>query len=86
MAIILKSEKEIATMRQAGRIVGEILEVLSAKVAPGMKTKELDDIAGTDAEAVKKTVISINNFRIKTSEIENDCWDLTDMISCLECV
>ncbi len=32
-------------MRQAGRIVGEILEVLSAKVAPGMKTKELDKIA-----------------------------------------
>ncbi len=45
MSIILKSEEEIATMRQAGRIVATVLEVLKAKVKPGMRTEELDVIA-----------------------------------------
>ncbi len=38
-------------MRQAGRIVGTVLDTLSRRVKPGMKTKELDLIA---AEAVEK--------------------------------
>lgn len=45
MAIEIKTEKEIAVMRQAGRIVAEILKILSEQIRPGMKTKELDDIA-----------------------------------------
>ena len=45
MGIIIKSEEEIAIMRQAGRIVGEILKIVSEKIMPGMKTKELDKIA-----------------------------------------
>jgi methionyl aminopeptidase len=45
MSIIIKSEREIAIMRQAGRIVAEVLEVLREKVTAGMKTKELDKIA-----------------------------------------
>ncbi len=32
-------------MRRAGRIVGEILEILSKQVKPGMKTRELNTIA-----------------------------------------
>jgi len=32
-------------MRQAGRIVAEILKIISEKIVPGMKTKELDNIA-----------------------------------------
>ncbi len=32
-------------MRRAGRIVGEILEILIQQVKPGMKTRELDSIA-----------------------------------------
>lgn len=51
MSIIIKSEREIALMRQAGRIVGSVLGILSRKVKPGMKTKELDLIA---AQAVEK--------------------------------
>jgi len=50
MSIIIKSAEEITTMRQAGRIVGEILEILSRQVRPGMKTKELDSIAETELE------------------------------------
>ena len=45
MGIIIKSDEEIAAMRQAGRIVADILEILSEQVKPGMKTKELDIIA-----------------------------------------
>jgi len=45
MGIIVKSDEEIATMRQAGRIVADILEILVGQVRPGMKTKELDIIA-----------------------------------------
>ncbi len=45
MGIEIKSEKEIAVMRQAGKIVAEILRILTKQVKPGMKTKELDIIA-----------------------------------------
>jgi methionyl aminopeptidase len=45
MAIEIKSEKEIAAMRRAGRITAEILKTLADHVTPGMKTKELDTIA-----------------------------------------
>jgi methionyl aminopeptidase len=45
MGIELKSEKEIATMRQAGKVVAEVLKILAAQIKPGMKTKEMDNIA-----------------------------------------
>jgi methionyl aminopeptidase len=50
MGIIIKSDREIDIMRQAGRIVATILEILIKQVRPGMKTKELDVIAGREAE------------------------------------
>ena len=50
MSIIIKSDREIAIMRQAGRIVATILGVLSEQVRPGMKTKELDVIAARELE------------------------------------
>jgi len=50
MSIIIKSAREIAIMRQAGRIVATILGVLSEQVRPGMKTKELDVITARELE------------------------------------
>ena len=50
MSIIIKSDKEIAIMRQAGRIVATVLEVLKRQVKPGMKTEELDAIAVKELE------------------------------------
>jgi methionyl aminopeptidase len=50
MGIIIKSDREITIMRQAGRIVATILEILSKQVRPGMKTRELDIIAGREVE------------------------------------
>mgnify|MGYP000250468652 CR=1 FL=1 len=37
-------------MRQAGKIVGTVLEILRHQVKPGMKTKELDIIAAREVE------------------------------------
>jgi methionyl aminopeptidase len=48
MSIIIKSAEEIAIMRQAGKIVATILEIMSRQVKAGMKTKELDVIAARE--------------------------------------
>ncbi len=50
MGIIIKSDREIAIMQQAGRIVATVLNLLSSKIRTGMKTKELDAIAGRELE------------------------------------
>ena len=44
MPIIIKSDDEIALMREAGRIVAEVLELLAAEVRPGLIVKTLDRI------------------------------------------
>ena len=43
--IELKSKSQLEIMRQAGQIVGKLLEVLRAAVRPGVSTLELDRIA-----------------------------------------
>jgi methionyl aminopeptidase len=43
--IVLKSSSEIALMRQAGRIVAEVLADLSGRVKPGVSLLELDAVA-----------------------------------------
>jgi len=43
--ISLKSSREIGLMREAGRIVAEVLAILSEKAVPGVTTQELDFIA-----------------------------------------
>ncbi len=48
MSIIIKSDREVAVMRQSGRIVAAVLEMLTQEIRPGMKTRELDDIAGRE--------------------------------------
>ncbi|MBA7666924.1 Methionine aminopeptidase 1 [subsurface metagenome] len=50
MSIIIKSNQEIAAMRQAGRIVAIVLEVLTRQMRPGMKTKDLDIMAAREIE------------------------------------
>lgn len=43
--IILKSDRELALMREAGRIVAETLALVEKAVAPGLTTKEINDLA-----------------------------------------
>jgi methionyl aminopeptidase len=44
VAIILKSPEEIRTMRDAGRVVGQTLQILAEAVRPGATAKQLDDL------------------------------------------
>ena len=44
MPIIIKSDEEIAIMREAGRAVAEVLEMLTEAIRPGLVLKELDSI------------------------------------------
>jgi methionyl aminopeptidase len=43
--IVCRSAAELEKMRAAGRLVGEVLTELTARVAPGVTTSTLDDIA-----------------------------------------
>ena len=48
MGIIIKTDAEIALMREAGRITATVLEILTSSVKPGMRTDELDAIAAKE--------------------------------------
>jgi methionyl aminopeptidase len=43
--IVCRSAAELERMREAGRLVGEVLTELTAAVVPGVSTAELDEIA-----------------------------------------
>lgn len=43
--IILKSEREIALMRESGRIVARALQAVREASKPGVTTAELDEVA-----------------------------------------
>ncbi len=45
IGVIIKSSQEIAIMREAGRIVAAVIDVLNREVRPGVTTRELDDVA-----------------------------------------
>jgi methionyl aminopeptidase len=47
MAVLLRSRKQIAQMREAGRLVAQTYDVLRPHIQPGVTTKELDRIAET---------------------------------------
>ena len=44
MGIIVKSPREIEIMRQAGKIVSGVLDILNKRIKPGIITEELDAI------------------------------------------
>ena len=43
--IVCRSTAELKKMREAGRLVGEVLTELAAHVAPGVTTADLDELA-----------------------------------------
>ena len=43
--IEIKSKREIELMREAGKILFEMHNRLGEKIAPGISTKELDELA-----------------------------------------
>jgi methionyl aminopeptidase len=50
MPIIIKSDDEIAIMRQAGRVVANTLQKLVAELRPGLVVKELDKVVRKEFE------------------------------------
>jgi len=48
--LILKSDKEIDTMRRAGKVVALMLDKLRKSVYPGMSTQELDVVAAAEIQ------------------------------------
>ena len=76
MGIIIKSEREIAIMRQAGKILAAVLEELKASVKPGMKTKELDEIAAREI-ARRGATPSFKGYRGFPASL---CTSLNDQI------
>jgi len=48
MSIIIKSDREIRAMREAGRVVAIVLGILSGELKAGMKTEELDAVASRE--------------------------------------
>jgi methionyl aminopeptidase len=49
--IQIKTDAEVALMREAGLVVGRTLEALRAATAPGVTTQELDDLAESTIRA-----------------------------------
>lgn len=48
VGITIKSHEELAVMRRAGRVVGQVLTLLKRSVYPGMKTWDLEVIASEE--------------------------------------
>ena len=61
--ISLKSEQELSLMRQAGRIVAEVLARIKAELVPGMTTADLEAIAGQVIVEKHGAVPSFKGYR-----------------------
>jgi methionyl aminopeptidase len=59
---IIKSAEEIALMREAGRIVAIVLQKMSEAVKPGMKTRQLDDLAEKELARWKGAKASFKGY------------------------
>ena len=53
MPIIIKSDDEIAIMREAGRIVAQTLQLLVEELRPGLVVKDLDKVVRREFEKHK---------------------------------
>jgi methionyl aminopeptidase len=74
--VIIKSDEEVAIMRQCGRILAGILDKLRAEVRPGIKTGQLDIIM---AEESKKRGV-IPSFKDYRGFPANLCVSVNDEI------
>ncbi len=55
MAVVLKTEEEIACMRRAGSVVRELLEAVRPHVKPGATTMDLETVAATKVKELRVT-------------------------------
>ncbi len=59
---IIKSAEEIAVMREAGRIVAIVLQRMSQAVKPGIKTRQLNDLAEKELGRWKEARASFKGY------------------------
>jgi methionyl aminopeptidase len=62
MPVSIKTPQEIAHMREAGRLAGEVLDMIGAYVQPGISTGELDRICHDYIVNVQKAVPAPLNY------------------------
>ena len=62
--ITIKAPQELDSMRRAGKIVGDVIDLLRAAVAPGMTTLDLDKIAYKEIprQGAKPTFMGYQGF------------------------
>jgi methionyl aminopeptidase len=60
--IVLKSPREIAIMREAGRVVADTIRALEEQAVPGMTTRDLDQIAARCFKAVGAESTALGYF------------------------
>ena len=63
MSITIKSPAEIETMRVAGRLAADVLDMVSPYVLPGVSTEELDRICHDFMVDVQKTIPAPLHYR-----------------------
>jgi len=63
MGIILKSPEEIDQMRVAGRLAGEVLQMIRSHIVPGVTTGELDRICHEHITEVQDAIPAPLNYR-----------------------
>jgi len=68
MAIIIKSRKEIESMRRTGKVGRDILNLLQSVVAPGVNTWDLNEIARTELDKIGAVGTSKNYPTYKAGE------------------
>ena len=61
--VSIKSEQDIAGMREAGRLAAEVLEMIAPKVVPGISTGELDRICHDHIVTTQKAIPAPLNYK-----------------------
>jgi methionyl aminopeptidase len=74
MPIVLKSKEEIALMREAGRAVAQVLEILRKEIKPGLVGKKLDDIVQREfaRRGVTPTFLGYHGYPARVCVSVND--------------
>jgi len=60
--VIIKSDEEISTMRECGKVLAAILDKLRDEIRPGIKTARLDMIMAEETEK-REVIPSFKNYR-----------------------
>ena len=74
MPIVLKSKEEIAVMREAGRAVAQVLEILKEEIKPGVVGKRLDEVVRLefDRRGVTPTFLDYHGYPARVCVSVND--------------